>query len=223
MPGFFSASVSFDASQELCKNLGIKLFLFPIKFIHSTMRNNFKEAFKQDMVGLTDENIQSRIRGALIYARSNQMGSLVINTSNKSELAVGYSTLYGDSVGAFSLLGDLYKTEVYQLADYINQKYQGLIPKVIIERPPSAELRENQKDEDSLPPYAILDPILEHFLSYKTSLNDLIQLGFKKEEVEKIYRLWTRSEYKRKQFAPIIKIKSKSFGFGYRNPILKHT
>ena len=114
---------------------------------------------------MADENIQSRLRGALIYARSNDTGAMVINTSNKSELAVGYSTLYGDSVGALSILGDLYKTEVFELAKFINKKYPGIIPADIIARPPSAELREDQKDEDSLLPYPELDALLEHLLS----------------------------------------------------------
>lgn len=223
MPGFFSSSLSYDLSLDLCRNLGIKLTTFPIKFIHSTIRNNYRDNFQNELKGLADENIQSRLRGALIYARSNDTGAMVINTSNKSELAVGYSTLYGDSVGALSLLGDLYKTEVFDLARFINKKYPALIPEDIINRPPSAELRDDQKDEDSLLPYPELDALLEHFLSYQTSQEDLRKLGFKEKDIQKIHLLWQRSEYKRKQFCPIVKIKHKSFGFGYRNPILKKT
>ncbi len=221
MPGFFSSSTSYDLAHDLCRNLGVKLTTFPIKFIHSTIRNNYRDNFQVEMTGLTDENIQSRLRGALIYARSNETGALVINTSNKSELAVGYSTLYGDSVGALSLLGDLYKTEVFTLARFINSKYPGMIPEEIITRPPSAELRDNQKDEDSLLPYPELDALLENLLSYQTSFKELVNLGYKPLDIEKIAGLWQRSEYKRKQFCPIVKIKPKSFGFGYRNPILK--
>jgi NAD+ synthase (glutamine-hydrolysing) len=158
----------------------------------------------------------------LLYTRSNQNGSMVINTSNRSEIAVGYSTQYGDSVGAISLLGDLYKSEVYRLATYINQEYQGLIPQEIISRAPSAELRENQKDTDSLPAYEQLDAILEGILSYRSDQEELMKRGFNPAEVSRVFDLYSRSEYKRAQFCPIIKIKAKSFGFGYRVPINKN-
>lgn len=221
MPGFFSSSLSYDLATDLCRNLDVPLRLFPIKFIHSTIRNNYTDNFKNSLQGVADENIQSRLRGALIYARSNDTGAMVINTSNKSELAVGYSTLYGDSVGAFSLLGDLYKTEIFDLARFINKIHPGLIPGEIIARPPSAELRDDQKDEDSLLPYPELDALLENYLSYQKSPEDMMALGYSINSAQKIFKLWQRSEYKRKQFCPIVKIKSKSFGFGYRNPILK--
>jgi NAD+ synthase (glutamine-hydrolysing) len=221
MPGFFSSSQSFDLSYDLCQALGIKLTTFPIKFIHSTFRTTYRDNFHRDMKGLPDENIQSRMRGAFIYARANDTGAMVINTSNKSELSVGYSTIYGDSVGAISMLGDLYKTEVYQLAEYINRNYNNLIPYDIIERPPTAELRENQEDSQSLPPYPILDPILECLLSMQYSPEDLVNKGHNREVVYKIANLIHKAEYKRRQFCPIIKIKTKSFGFGYRMPISK--
>ncbi len=220
MPSQFSANLSYEISKKLCDNLGIKLTTQPIKFLHSAIRNSFKENF-EELDGLADENIQSRIRGALIYARSNQTGSIVINTSNKSELAVGYSTLYGDSVGAISPLGDLYKSEVFELCRYINKSYQDIIPEEVINRPPSAELREDQKDEQSLPPYEVLDAILEGYLSYKYDMKDLIDLGFNVDDVAKVVRLNNLSEYKRAQFCPIIKLKAKSFGFGRRIPITK--
>lgn len=221
MPGFFSATLSYDLSYQLCQNLGIKLSSLPIKFFHSAIRNAFKENLKCTMEGLADENVQSRLRGNLLYAYSNLTDSMVLNTSNKSELAVGYSTLYGDSVGAISVLGDLYKTQVFALARYINKKFNNIIPEQIITRPPSAELRENQEDAQSLPPYERLDAILEAILSYRLSVEDIIAKGFSKEEVEKSYRLYMRSEYKRVQFCPIIKLKAKSFGFGHRVPICK--
>ena len=221
MPGFFNSTISYDLSHELCANLNIPLKSLPIKFFHSAIRNAFQDVFKEEMIGLTDENIQSRLRGALLYARSNQTGNMVINTSNKSELAVGYSTQYGDSVGAISMLGDLYKTEVFELARYINKKYDNLIPVGIIERPPSAELKEDQEDSQSLPPYKRLDAMLEGFLSYRLSPTDLVKIGFPKEEVEKVYGLYMKSEYKRTQFCPILKVRAKSFGFGYRVPITK--
>ena len=221
MPGFFSSSLSYDLSTDLCRNLNVPLKLFPIKFIHSTIRNNYLDNLKNELQGVADENIQSRLRGALIYARSNDTGAMVVNTSNKSELAVGYSTLYGDSVGALSLLGDLYKTEVFELAKFINKLHPGIIPEEIISRPPSAELRDDQRDEDSLLPYPELDALLENYLSYKMSPEDMVDLGYSPAAAQKIFKLWQRSEYKRKQFCPIVKLKAKSFGFGYRNPILK--
>ncbi len=221
MPGFFSASESYDYSAQLCENLGVPMRHLPIKFTHSALRNQFQDVFSQPLEGLSDENIQSRLRGLLLYTRSNQTGAMVVNTSNKSELAVGYSTQYGDSVGAISLLGDLYKTEVFALARYINQQHNQLIPPGIIERPPSAELREGQTDQQSLPSYDRLDAILEGLLSYRLSISELQQLGFSAEEVSKVFQLWQRSEYKRRQFCPIIKVKAKSFGFGYRVPICK--
>lgn len=221
MPGFYSSGLSYDLSHELCQNLGIKLTTLPIKFFHSSIKNSFKDIFSQDLEGLADENIQSRLRGALLFARSNQTNSIVFNTSNKSEIAVGYSTMYGDSVGALSILGDLYKSEVFELAKYINKKWNGIIPEQIVTRPPSAELREGQEDQQSLPPYERLDAILEGLLSYRLSLKELHDLGLDQNEIEKTYDLYNKSEYKRRQFCPIIKLKAKSFGFGYRVPITK--
>ncbi|AYF44870.1 NAD+ synthetase [Halobacteriovorax sp. BALOs_7] len=220
MPSKFSASLSWEISDKLCKNLGIKLHNLPIKFLHSSVQNLFNDNL-DPLEGLADENIQSRLRGSLLFARSNQTGAMVINTSNKSELAVGYSTLYGDSVGAISLLGDLYKSEVFALARHINKNFNDIIPVEVIERPPSAELRADQKDEDSLPPYETLDMILESYLSYRYDLPDLLNLGLNKTEVERVIKLILNSEYKRQQFCPILKLKDKSFGFGRRVPICK--
>jgi NAD+ synthase (glutamine-hydrolysing) len=221
MPGLFSAPMSHDLSREMCQKTGIRMRTLPIKFLHSTVRNTYRDSMSQEMEGIADENIQSRLRGSLLYARSNQWGSMVINTSNKSEIAVGYSTQYGDSVGAISLLGDLYKTEVFQLANYLNRKHDNIIPQGIIDRPPTAELRENQEDSQSLPPYQRLDAILEGLLSYRLGIQDLIDLGLPEKEIEKTYDLYQKSEYKRRQFCPIIKVKQKSFGFGYRVPLTK--
>ncbi|MBK26345.1 MAG: NAD(+) synthase [Halobacteriovorax sp.] len=221
MPSIYNREISWELSDRLCENLGVKLTSFPIKFFHSSVKLGYKDAFGSELDGLADENIQSRLRGSLLYARSNHINSMVINTSNKSELAVGYSTLYGDSVGAISLLGDLYKSEVFRLCEFLNKKFGGLIPQGIIDRPPSAELREDQEDQQSLPPYERLDAILEGILSYRLSSEDLIASGFDKHEVDKTYQLYKRSEYKRAQFCPIIKVKPKSFGFGYRVPICK--
>ena len=221
MPSIFSSSVSTELSEEICKRLKIPLSYFPIKFLHSAVKNAFTQTFSEPFQGLTDENIQSRLRGTLLYTRSNQTGAMVINTSNKSELAVGYSTQYGDSVGAISLLGDLYKTEVYRLSNFINEQYGNLIPEGIINRGPSAELRTDQLDQDSLPPYERLDPILEGILSFRLGRKELLRLGYNDGEVTKVLHLYLKSEYKRIQFCPILKVKAKSFGFGYRVPISK--
>jgi NAD+ synthase (glutamine-hydrolysing) len=206
----------------MCRHIRVPLRHLPIKFLHSTVKNVFTQTFTEKFGGLVDENVQSRLRGTLLYTRSNQTGAMVINTSNKSELAVGYSTQYGDSVGALSLLGDLYKTEVYRLARYVNEKHGKPIPEGIISRGPSAELRQNQLDEDSLPPYVRLDPMLEGVLTYRYGRRELSGLGFSEEEILKTLNLYLKSEYKRAQFCPILKIKAKSFGFGYRIPISKN-
>ncbi len=221
MPGLYTASESYDLAHALCQNLGIKLTTAPIKFMHSTVRNSYRDAYGSELDGLANENIQSRLRGAYLYARSNHSGSMVVNTSNKSEIAVGYSTQYGDSVGAVSMLGDLYKSEVYVLSRYINRAYKNIMPEGLITRLPTAELREDQHDQQSLPPYAVLDAILEGLLSYRLSTNDLVDRGFALEDVQKVFRLYTISEYKRLQFCPIIKVRPKSFGFGHRIPITK--
>lgn len=221
MPSIHSATLSTELSEELCRRLKVPLSYLPIKFLHSTIKNTFTQTFHEPFQGLTDENVQSRLRGLLLYTRSNQTGALVINTSNKSELAVGYSTQYGDSVGAISLLGDLYKTEVFRLATYINRKFGELIPPGVIERGPSAELRDNQLDEHSLPPYQRLDAILEGLLSYRLGKKQLLALGFSEVEVTKVLHLYLKSEYKRVQFCPILKVKAKGFGFGYRVPLSK--
>ncbi|MFZ8999948.1 MAG: NAD+ synthase [Bacteriovoracaceae bacterium] len=221
MPSSFSSTESRELSEQLCQNLGVRLRQFPIKFLHSNLRTAFADHLSSPLEGLSDENIQSRLRGMLLYARSNQTGAMVLNTSNKSELSVGYSTLYGDSVGAISVLGDLYKTEVFQLAQYINHKHGHQIPARIIDRPPTAELRDDQTDSQTLPAYEILDPILEGFLSYRLSPSDIVDLGFSKEVVLKVFNLYQKAEYKRSQFCPILKLKGKSFGFGYRVPICK--
>lgn len=221
MPSQFSQSLSRELCEEICANLGVRLRHFPIKFLHSATKTQYSQHLGDEIEGLADENIQSRLRGLLIYARSNQKGSLVLNTSNKSELSVGYSTLYGDSVGAISLLGDLYKSQVFRLAEYINSKYDNIIPKGLIEREPTAELRDGQVDSQTLPAYDRLDAILEGILSYAKSPDDLLKAGFDQEEITKVVSLYKKSEYKRKQFCTIVKVEAKSFGCGYRMPITK--
>ena len=221
MPSEFSSIQSTNLSLELCKNLQVKLLQFPIASLHSVMREDSVQYFSRPLKGVVDENIQCRLRASILYTRSNQNKAMILNTSNKSELAVGYSTLYGDSVGAISPLGDLYKSEVYLLANYINEKYGELIPWGVLERPPSAELRHGQVDEDSLPPYERLDAILEGILSYRLYQKDFKDMGFDSNEVQQVFDLYRLSEYKRFQFCPIIKVKPKSFGPGHRMPICR--
>ncbi|MGB0452198.1 MAG: NAD(+) synthase [Bacteriovoracaceae bacterium] len=223
MPGLFSRSMSYDLSDKLCDNLKLRLKVQGIKFLHSATRNLYRETFNESIEGtVADENIQSRLRGALLYLHANKIGAMVLNTSNKSEIAVGYSTQYGDSVGAISPLGDLYKSEVFKLCRYINKKYGEIIPVEIIERPPSAELREDQVDSESLPDYERLDPILECFLSNRYDANAIANLGFDPKEIKRAQDLLFQSEFKRSQFCPILKLKPKSFGFGHRVPISKY-
>lgn len=221
MPSKFSADLSYNISKQLCENLNIPLHVLPIKGLHDSSKELFKAQIGHDLLELADENIQSRLRSTLLLARTNQLNAIAINTSNKSELSVGYSTIYGDSVGAISMLGDIYKSEVYMLAKYINKTRNNIIPEDVITRPPSAELREDQIDTDSLPPYEVLDVILEGILSYRLTAKQMIQMGLPQENVERVFRLYKNSEFKRSQFCPIVKIKAKSFGFGYRVPICK--
>jgi NAD+ synthase (glutamine-hydrolysing) len=222
MPSIYSSSLSTQLCEDMCRKIEVPLRYLPIKFLHSTVKNTFGQTFAEPFDGLTNENVQSRLRGMLLYTRSNQTNAMVINTSNKSELAVGYSTQYGDSVGAISLLGDLFKSEVYQLSEFLNKYHGEMIPKSILDRGPSAELRENQLDQDSLPPYSRLDALFEGILSYHAGKKQLEQMGFDPHEVTKVLNLYAKSEYKRAQFCPILKVKSKSFGFGYRIPISKN-
>ena len=221
MPSQYSSPKSTQLAREMSDHLNIPLSTFPIDSLHEANRELFSSVTTMPLEGVSDENVQSRIRSTLLYAYSNQTGSIVLNTSNKSELAVGYSTLYGDSVGALSPLGDLYKTEIYQIARRINERFGEIIPREIITRPPTAELRANQQDSQALPDYPVLDPILEGLLSYDMSAQDLIKAGHSRDDVEKVFRLYQVSEHKRRQFPPIIKLKIKSFGTGYRVPISK--
>ena len=222
MPGRYSSPQSHELADKLCRGLGVPCKVLPIKFFHAACRNGFVDSLASPLEGLADENIQSRLRSTLLYARANQTNAMVLNTSNKSELTVGYCTQYGDSVGAISLLGDLYKSEVYQLAEYINQSHGELIPREIIQRPPTAELREGQRDSDCLPEYPVLDAILEGLVNYRMSPRELIKRHHCPQMVAKVAQLYIRSEFKRVQFCPIIKIKPKSYGFGHRIPLAKN-
>ncbi len=219
LPSQFSSSLSLSLAQTLSQALDIELKHFPIKFLHSTLQREISQYYGEKLEGLSDENIQSRLRGLLLMTRANQTGAMLLNTSNRSELAVGYSTLYGDSIGALSVIGDLYKTEVYQLAHYMNRKYGLIIPQEMIDREPSAELRPDQKDSDSLPNYQELDLLLERIHNCEHSLEKLVELGHQRETVIQVKNLVHKAQFKRQQFCPILKIKGQSFGLGHRMPI----
>jgi NAD+ synthase (glutamine-hydrolysing) len=219
LPSQYSSDHSISDSEEMAKILGIKYDILPIEDIFNLYRSALKPVFENRPEDLTEENIQSRIRGTLLMALSNKLGHILLNTSNKSETAVGYGTLYGDMAGGLSVLGDVYKLDVYALAKYINRK--GIcIPEHIIAKPPSAELRPDQKDSDSLPEYEILDQILECYIEKQCTVDEIIQEGFEKEVVARIIKLVDFNEYKRYQTPPILRISSKAFGVGRRIPIV---
>jgi NAD+ synthase (glutamine-hydrolysing) len=219
MPSPYSSQGSIDDSRQLAANLGIRFETIGISGLFDEYRRALEPLFAGTKPDTTEENIQSRIRGALVMALSNKFAALVLTTGNKSEMAVGYCTLYGDMVGALAVIGDLVKTRVYAVCRWINRDGE-VIPRAILEKPPSAELRPDQKDTDSLPPYEILDPILEAYVErYETPESIAAAHGFPLELVQQAVRLVERSEYKRQQAAPVLKVTSKSFGMGRRFPI----
>ena len=219
MPSPYSSTGSVDDSRTLAENLGIRFELIGISDLFSDYTKALEPLFKGTPQGLAEENLQARIRGNLLMAVSNKFGSLVLTTGNKSEMAVGYCTLYGDMVGALAVIGDLVKTRVYAICRWLNRERE-IIPFAIIDKPPSAELRPGQKDTDSLPPYETLDPIVEAYVErYETPENIAEKNGFPLELVQQVVRLVERSEYKRQQAAPVLKVTSKSFGMGRRFPI----
>lgn len=223
MPTEFSSSGSVTDSEKLAKNLGVELIEVPIQPIFSSFREQLRPAFKDLPFGVAEENLQSRIRGSLLMAYANKFGQFMLPTGNKSEYAVGYATLYGDMNGALAVIGDLYKTEVYNLSNWLNRDYyqSEMIPEQILTKPPSAELRPNQKDSDSLPDYEVLDDILYHYIELQMSCNQIVELGHSEEVVRKITKLVDYNEFKRFQAAPILKLNSKSFGTGRRWPIVQ--
>ncbi|MGO9777085.1 MAG: NAD+ synthase [Terracidiphilus sp.] len=219
MPSPYSSAGSIEDSRELAANLGIRYEIIPISGLFAEFTRSLEPLFAGTMPDTTEENIQSRIRGCLLMALSNKFSALVLTTGNKSEMAVGYCTLYGDMVGAVAVIGDLVKTRVYAICHWINRGRE-VIPHSILEKPPSAELRPNQKDTDSLPPYEVLDPILEGYVErYETPEQIASANGFPLELVQQVVRLVERSEYKRQQAAPVLKVTCKSFGMGRRFPI----
>jgi NAD+ synthase (glutamine-hydrolysing) len=219
MPGPYSSQGSIDDARELAGNLKIRFELLSINDIYETARQALAPVFSGMPQDVTEENIQSRARGLILMAMSNKFGALVLSTGNKSELAVGYCTLYGDMVGGLAVISDVPKTLVYRLSAYANSR-RKVIPESTIEKPPSAELRPDQKDSDSLPPYDVLDAILEDFVEESCSAEQIARAhNFDPDLVRRVIRMVERSEYKRQQAAPGIKISAKAFGFGRRFPI----
>ena len=219
MPSPYSSQGSIDDSRTLAANLGIRYEVIGIEGLFEEYTQALEPLFAGLKPDTTEENIQSRVRGGLLMALSNKFGALVLTTGNKSEMAVGYCTLYGDMVGALAVIGDLVKTRVYAVCHWLNRNGE-VIPSAILEKPPSAELRPDQKDTDSLPPYEVLDPILEAYVErYETPEHIAAAHGFPLELVQQVVRLVERSEYKRQQAAPVLKVTSKSFGMGRRFPI----
>ncbi len=218
MPSPFSSPGSVEDSRHLAENLGVQFTIIPITPIYRAYLDTLKSAFAGRNPDVTEENIQARIRGNILMALSNKLGYLVLTTGNKSELAVGYCTLYGDMSGGLAVLGDVPKTTVYELAHHINRQRE-IIPRVIIEKAPSAELRPNQKDQDTLPPYEILDGIIARYIDEEMAPEDIVQQGFNSETVKWVVEQIDRNEYKRRQAPPVLKVTTRAFGIGRRFPI----
>ncbi len=219
MPSQFSTDHSVSDAEKLSKNLKTHYDIIPIKDIYASFDHALTPVFKDLPFNVAEENLQSRIRGALVMALSNKFGSILLNTSNKSELATGYGTLYGDMAGGLGVLGDVYKVQVYSLARYINRNDE-IIPVNIINKAPSAELRPGQKDSDSLPDYSILDPVLYQYIECRKGPNEIIASGYDAALVSRILKMVNMNEYKRNQFCPIIRVSPKAFGIGRRVPIV---
>jgi NAD+ synthase (glutamine-hydrolysing) len=220
MPSQFSSDHSVNDARQLAENLGIQYDIVPIAPMYEAFEAALKTQFWGKPFNITEENIQARVRGILLMAMSNKFGNILLNTTNKSEMAVGYGTLYGDICGGISVLADVYKTEVYALAQYINEAPGAVIPQNTIEKPPSAELRPGQKDSDSLPPYDILDQILFQYIERRQGPNELIAMGFDETLVKRVLRMVNMNEFKREQAAPVLRVSSKGFGMGRRMPIV---
>jgi NAD+ synthase (glutamine-hydrolysing) len=219
MPSPYSTEHSVDDAVALSQNLGNPYDVIRINNIYESFLSTLEPQFKGLPFGLAEENMQSRIRGNLLMALANKFGYILLNTSNKSELSTGYGTLYGDMAGGLSVLGDTYKMQVYALARYINRDRE-IIPVNIIDKAPSAELRPNQKDTDSLPDYNILDRVLYQYIERRQGPREIIAQGFDKALVDRTLKLVNTNEYKRNQFCPIIRVSSKAFGVGRRVPIV---
>jgi NAD+ synthase (glutamine-hydrolysing) len=219
MPSQFSSDHSVNDARLLAERLGIQYDIVPIQPMYESFLETLKPHFWGYPFNITEENLQARIRGMLLMGFSNKFGNILLNTSNKSEMAVGYGTLYGDMCGGIAVLGDVYKTEVYELARYINKDAE-IIPQNILEKAPSAELRPGQKDSDSLPEYDILDKVLFQYIEKRQGPRELVGMGFDEALVARILRLVNINEFKREQTAPVIRVSNKAFGMGRRMPIV---
>ena len=220
MPSRITSDESKKDAVELAKNLGIETFEIPIESVFDSINGLMRPVFSDRTHDVTEENFQARIRGIILMGLSNKFGWLVLATGNKSEMATGYATLYGDMAGGLAILKDLYKTQIYRIAKRINEQAgTEIIPRNVFLKAPTAELREGQKDQDSLPPYEILDGILRLYIEESFSLDEIVSKGFDRETVEYVLRLLQRSEYKRKQGAPGIKVSKRAFGKDWRMPI----
>ena len=219
MPSQYSSDHSVNDARALAANLGIQYDIMPIESMYQSFETILEPHFFGTEANVTEENIQARIRGMLLMAMSNKFGNIVLNTSNKSEMAVGYGTLYGDMCGGISVLGDVYKTEVFALAKYMNKEGE-VIPENTITKPPSAELRPDQKDSDSLPSYDILDDILFEYIENSKGPEEIIEMGYNAKLVRRILRMVNINEFKRYQTAPVLRVSRKAFGMGRRMPIV---
>jgi NAD+ synthetase len=223
MPSRFSSDHSVADARKLAENLGIAFEIIPIQPAHEAYERMLAPAFAGREADVAEENLQARIRGAVLMAFSNKFNLLLLTTGNKSELAVGYCTLYGDMCGGLAVISDVPKTVVYRVAEFINQQAgRDLIPRGSITKPPSAELRPNQTDQDSLPPYEILDAILHRYVEEEKGVQQIIAEGFDPATTQRVVKLIDRSEYKRRQSAPGLKVTSRAFGFGRRMPIAQN-
>jgi NAD+ synthase (glutamine-hydrolysing) len=219
LPSRFSSAHSLKDAEDLVKNLGCKSETIPIKKVTEAFETALEPQFQNLPFNIAEENIQSRSRAILLMAMCNKFGYILLNTSNKSEAAVGYGTLYGDMCGGISVIGDVYKTQVFELARYIN-RHEEIIPENSIVKPPSAELRPNQKDSDSLPEYDILDKIIAEYVENRRSSADIIRMGYDEDTVRRTIRLINLAEHKRYQTPPILRVSPKAFGMGRRMPIV---
>jgi len=219
LPSEFSTSHSVGDAEQLSRNLGNPYDIIPIREVYDALVHSLAPVFKDTPFGLAEENLQSRTRGNIVMGLANKFGYVMLNTSNKSELSTGYGTLYGDMAGGLSVLGDVYKGQVYALARYINRKGE-VIPANILDKAPSAELRPGQKDSDSLPDYDVLDKVLYQYIERRQGPKEIVAMGIDEAVVRRILRLVNTSEYKRNQFCPIIRVSCKAFGVGRRMPIV---
>ncbi len=219
MPSKYSSDHSLNDAKQLADNLGVSYQVIPIQETFDSFLSDLKPLFADLPEDIAEENLQSRIRGTMLMALSNKFGHILLNTSNKSEAAVGYGTLYGDMAGGISVLGDVYKTDVYRLAEYINREHE-IIPENILTKPPSAELKPDQKDSDSLPAYDVLDQVLYAYIEQQKALDDITAEGMDNKLAARIIGLVNQNEYKRYQTPPILRISSKAFGVGRRMPLV---